>query len=239
MQKNRFKIFTLVFLFSFCGYSQEEAKQVLEKFKKHYFSLENYQANVAYKIYKGHESKVPYEISKGVYFKKGDNLYSKINEVEIINTINHYLKVNHQEKAVLLANGSKKPKNVNEFNIEELLKYLDIDSFKQTDLSWEIVLKSKPITQLPFSSLKIVIDKKTLNLKKQVFFYFRKMDFSKQLKKTDNAQVKLEVNYSNYKLNSFSVSDYVFNIKRYLKKTKDTYIGVNICKKYQIINIKK
>ncbi len=217
--------------------AQEDAKSILKEFKDRYSNRENHQADLSYKVFKGHDAKIPHENSKGIYYKKGNSVYSKIAEAEIINTPSLYLKINHKEKAILIANGTNLSASANQFNLDQLFQFLDIDTLVVNPTSWKIVLKAKPITQLPYSTVEIEIDKSTYNLKRQVFYYINKIDFSKELKKSDIASVKLEVTYKNYKTKKFTLTNKVFDIKQYISKKNAKYIAVNKYKGYDIVDI--
>lgn len=217
--------------------AQQDAKSILEELKKRLSEKENYQTDVLYKVFKGYQSEEPHETSSGVFFKKGNNVYSKMAEAEIVSTKDLYLKINHKEKAILVANGSQEIQNADQFNLDELFQYLDVDTLKVNTTSWEIILKAKPITQLPFSSIEIEIDKKTYNIKSQVFYYVSQIDFSKELRKTDLAPAKLEVTYKNYRTNKFTLSDKVFNSKQYVVKKNTKYVAVNKYKGYDIVDV--
>ena len=233
--KHYFVLFCILF-FSLKLISQENAKSILKEFKDRYISTENYQTDVFYEVYKGHDSKIPHQKSTGVVYKNGNSAYSKIGDVEIIDTKEMHLRVNHDEKAILIAN-SQQNNTPNQFDLESLFDYLDIDTLEVNPSSWKIVLKAKPITQLPFSSIEITIDKNTFRLKKQVFYYINKIDFSQNVKQSEFDSAKLVVKYKNYKTKNFTLSNTIFKISKYVLKSKQKYIGAGKYENYDIIDI--
>lgn len=236
MLKIKNLLFCLVF-FTFCVQAQE-SKEVLDRFKKRYDSLSDYQVSLLYKLYKGHQSKTAYQTTKGVFLKKGDQFYSKINELEVVNNRKNNLKINHLEKAILISNTQKHSKQLGDFRIEELSNYLDITVFNTLKNSFEITLESKEVTQLPFKAITLIIDKETYNLKKQVFYYFRTVSVSSTESK-EEASLKLEINYLNYKTKNFTISEAVFNNRRYINKQDKDYTGIGAYQGFEIINLQK
>lgn len=239
MIRKKYILFVLIaFIFSIGTYSQT-AKEVLSSLKEVYETSTQLQANLQYRLYKGYEAKEINESYEGVYLKKNNHFYAKIGEVEIISTPSFYIKLNHREKALLLADPVKITTEQMTNNIEQLFDYLDIVKFNDKGKYWEIELKAKPITQLPFSSVEIQIEKNTYFIKKQVFYYYGEIDFSKERTKSDMSAAKLEVVYSNYKQTKFSFTDEIFNEKKYVSNTGKKYNPILQYKEYEIVNAKR
>jgi hypothetical protein len=240
MQRIKNSIYVLVMLLSFTSYAQSTAKEVLELYKDKLAKTIEYQVNLTYKIYKGHTQKEAHQITKGVFYKKNDKMYTKLGEAEMVNTPKTYLKINHIERAILVTDGVEKPNELN-INLDDFFKYLKAEIVDQTDVFWTIELTPKgKITQLPFSKLIVEIHKKTYEMKRQLFFYHSQLNFSKDIKQNDIANVKLEVLYENYKRSRFNVPKNIFNLKQIFLKVKGkNYEGIGRLKGYEIINKKR
>ncbi|MFT7900106.1 MULTISPECIES: hypothetical protein [Flavobacteriaceae] len=237
---NNFKgITVLLFLISFSTVvAQSKVKVILNSYKKTVEKDKEYQVNLTYKIYKGYSETLPYEVQEGVFYKKMNNSYTSLSNVEIINTENTYLKINHNEKAILIANGVKKPQELH-LNLDELFKYLEAEIIKENPKFWTIKFTPRgEITQLPFSKLIIELNKKTFRVKRQLFYYLNKMNFSENLRETDEANVKLEVLFKNYKTSHFKKLIGVFDIKKYIKKEKGIYKPKGAIGGYEVVNLK-
>lgn len=216
--------------------AQKEAKDILEEFRKKYTQRSDYQAEIIYEVFKGFDSEIAHQKSTGVLLKKGNKMYTNSDEAEIISTSNYYIRVNHKEKAILLTDGINIEKSASQFDLNQLFEFLDIDSLVSNAESWRIILKAKPITQLPFSAIHITIDKETYEIKSQVFYYINKIDFSQDYRKTDISNVKLKITYKNYTVKEFTISDRVFDSKNYLNLKNKKYIPTIRYKGYDIIN---
>ncbi|WP_428741574.1 hypothetical protein [Tenacibaculum sp.] len=233
------KITVLLFFASFSSIiAQNNVKNVLELYKSRVEKDKEYQVNLTYKIYKGHSETLAYEVQKGTFYKKLNNSYTNLSNVEIINTANTYLKINHDEKAILIDNGVEKPEDLH-LGLEELFKYLDAKIIEEDSKIWKIKLTPKgSITQLPFNQLIIELDKRTYRLKRQLFYYLAKMNFSDDLRKSDEANVKLEVLFDGYKTSNLEALNKVFTIERYIKKEKEAYKPLGAIRQYEVVNLK-
>ncbi|WP_064967127.1 hypothetical protein [Tenacibaculum ovolyticum] len=233
------QIIVLLCLVSFSSIkAQSDVKKILESYKVAVENDTEYQVNLTYKVYKGHSERIPIEVQKGILYKKGNNSYTKLSDVEMINTVNTYLKINHNEKAVLIADGVQKPEGLN-LKLDELYKYVNAKIINENPKTWVIKLTPKgKVTQLPFSSLIIELSKGTYRVKKQLFYYLTQMDFSEDLRKTDVANVKLEVLFGKYNTSNLGYLSDVFTIKKYIKKEKDVFKPLGSIRKYEVVNMK-
>ena len=236
MQKGNKILLLMCFVFSSAFCQNEKVAFLLNKAKESFYAAENFHVNTTYKIYKGYDSTKPHEVSNGILVKKSNNIYSKINELEVISTSKYYLKINHKEKAILLNKPFKNPTQIDQYNLQQLMDYVDIGNLKENNNNWIIELKAKPITQLPFSKILIQINKKTYLIENQIFYYFEQLDFSKNNTPV-KSNVKLEITYSLFS-KEVKLPDVIFRESTYLKQIKGIYRGVNKYQEYEIINLK-
>ncbi|SEC01856.1 hypothetical protein SAMN04489761_2265, partial [Tenacibaculum sp. MAR_2009_124] len=89
----------------------------------------------------------------------------------------------------------------------------------------------------PFSSLIIDLDKKTYLIKRQLFKYFSKMNFSKDYQNPDYDHYKLEIVYESYRMSNFSISKKAFDVGSYIKDVKGKKVVGPKYKGYELVKI--
>lgn len=229
-------VITITFLMSCIVFGQDKVANILKSYTKALKEQESYQVGITYKIYNGHLKEVPHETTTGVFLKLKEKQYTKIDGVEILNTPNIHIKVNHKEKAILVADGVVA--QMVDLNFEELFKYLQAKITKETASKWIITFSpnGNGLTQLPFEKLLLEIEKNTFRVQRQVFFYFQQMNFAKKRKEKDISKVKFEVLYKNYKTANFSISKNVFNSTNYILLKKTAIVPINKYGGYEIVD---
>jgi len=191
--KNSIYFFLLVFL---PLYGQQSGKSVLEKVRAQYASNKFIQFNTVYNLYKTHDAKTITQTQKGSYLKNPQNdIFIKIGAVEYYLNNKVSTQVNHDEKMILVTNPGKLKKD--EFNIDELLKWFSMGSFKDKVSYWEIELLGKQGSSLPYSRIILTIGK-DFNIQRQVFYYNTPINFSNDYSKPDNQSPRLEAIYSKH-----------------------------------------
>ena len=188
-----------------------------------YMHKEPLQFSTTYNLYKSAESKEILESYKGHFYKNASNdVFMKINTTDILNTDDFRLKISHKERAILVTNPEDKVKK--DFNMKGLLLIYDVENIKDNKSFWEIKLKSKKLSTEPYRKIVIHISK-DFRLKKQVFYYGSQLDFSKNYKKTDLSQPRLEISYYGY--SKGEINENIFNSSVYVIATKSGKIKVS------------
>lgn len=196
MKTKKFYIFLLVFVILPIVSFGQTANDVLKKMNNNFIASKAIQFQTKYNLYKDHNTKTITESYNGLFIKNASNdVYMKIDNTEFINTSKSSLKVNHKEKAMMISDGQKF--STGEFDINKLLEYSKINSFKDYSSYWEIILVPKEFSGLNYSKIILNIAKNYL-IQKQVFFYNTNMDFSKNYRKQELSTPRLEILYSNY-----------------------------------------
>lgn len=235
---NKYITFFLILL-SHVSFGQDTVEKILAGYKSTVTGKEMYQSKITYKIYKGHESTLVKDVKVGTVYKNGGNVCTKFDDVLLLNTPSHHLKVNHTEKAILLADGISQGQDLH-IDLEELSKYVEVSLVKSTASSW--LLRFRPasaITQLPFKELLVVLEKGSYHVLHQTFYYYNQLNFSQDYRKQDVGNVKLEVAYSNYKPLSSSVSSRIFNLKNYVDTTKEKAVPSVGYEGYDVVDIRQ
>jgi hypothetical protein len=117
-------------------------------------------------------------------------MHIKINDTEYLLTKKMSIQVSNQEKIVLISK-SKNP-DKEEYSIAKMLALFDKGTVKDKKTYWEIELKGKALTQLPYSKVIVNIGKDYF-IQKQTFYYSAGMNFSKDYSKADMQQPRLEI----------------------------------------------
>ncbi|WP_136438019.1 hypothetical protein [Tenacibaculum maritimum] len=239
MKKNKYCLIIIICFWGNMINAQNTVQSILEAYTKALQENKSYKVAVMYKIYKGHLSTIPEEVKTGVFYKDKKKSYTKIEEVEIINTPKIHVKINHGEKAILVADGIDSPKEAR-IDLKELLKYFEAKIVEEKMKYWKLIFIPKgKITQVPFSKLNVYLEKGSYNILKQEFYYYTTMNFSSSLKSSDLAKVKLETSFKNYKeITKKELSD-IFEISKYISMNHKKIKPSLRYKNYEIVVAKR
>lgn len=223
----RIKMFLLIgFLFSIFV-SGQTASDVLAGVSKQYESAKPIQFNTQYNLFKDSKSTVVHQTYMGTFQKNSTNeIYMKIDKTEFLNTSKYSIKVSHNERAMIVAN--KQEFATGDFDINKLLVYCTIGSFKDYKVYWEIVLINRQYSNLDYSKIVLNINK-NYTIRKQIFYYNTQLNFSNDYRKQDFSSPRLEIEYSNH--NNKEVSPSIFNSNSFFTVSKANKILPSI--KYQ------
>ncbi len=230
----KYTIYILFFLSSTVLFSQS-LDDILKKVEDKYSTQGNFKVAMRYKLFKGDTSTVLIEEYKGLLIKKGKNTYSKINNTEIIAANDFYVKVNHDEKAMLFSAVSGENSAEQQFDLKSLLDLFDKGKIKDNGNEWECELIAKMFSQVPYSKVILVIKKEDYSMSKQIFYYLSLIDFSKKRGVEDFDIARLEVEYNNF-LKVSSLDNAFFNKNNYIKIINKKVLPVGKYKTYEIIN---
>ena len=227
--KNRIFIF-IGFFIPFVVFTQT-VNTVLAGVSNKFTAKQSIQFTTRYNLYKDAKSNIITQSYPGIFMKNSNNqLYMKINNTEFLNTSKYTVKINHEEKAMIISKNQKF--SMGDFDIKKLLVLCTINSFKDKNNCWEIMLSSKQYTDLQYSKVILFINK-DFTLKKQVFYYNTQLNFAQDYKKQDLSNPRLEIVYSNY--NNNEVSSLNFNTDNFFTITKANKIVPSVVyKNYQI-----
>ncbi len=209
----------------------QTSSEVFEGVSKQFSSNKPLQFDTKYSLYKSADSKIATQSYNG-FFRKNDSneIYLKIDKTEFLNTTKYSIKANHLEKAMVVSKNQKFA--LGNFDINQLLSYCTINSFKDYKSYWEIVLLNRPLTGLEYSKIVLLIDK-SYKIKKQVFYYNTQINFSKDYRKQDFSNPRLEIVYSNY--NNKPVSQALLSSETFFTiSNKNKIIPSLACQNYEI-----
>lgn len=230
------KIVILLFVVFSILTNAQTAEQILIKVQQN-DSLANYKVDLKYQLYKGLNGDKLLEEKNGIYVKYNNNIYNKTHNTESIITPKFYVKVNHDEKAlVFLKNKSIKPNTKSMFiGVSNLLKQFENPKIIKNDNFWVIRLITKEYSQLSISMITLTINKTDYKVKKQVLILSNLTNFAKNNDKNDYNLPRLEISFSNYKQVTKDDED-LFNMSKYITENNNKITVSNYLKNYEIIN---
>ncbi|KLT67778.1 hypothetical protein [Flavobacterium sp. ABG] len=214
------------------GYSQT-ANEVLQQMSKQYSRTEPLQYNSNYVLYKTAESKTIEQAYKGIFIKNVANeVYMKIDQTEILNSKTINVKISHSEKAIQIADPVKS--YFGSFDIKPLLDLCKIEAIKDFKTYWEITLKAKNYSNLPYSKIVVHISKKYF-IEKSIFYYSTAVNFSKDYRSPKSYYPRLEVINTNF--NRKAVNNTLFTTKNYfVAVNKNKPVPAERLKNYEVID---
>ncbi len=182
--------------------SGQNVNEVLKKMSAQLSQNKPLQFDTRYDLYRDAKAKTVYESYKGNFRKNDRNdVYMKIGNTEFINSGKMALKVNHDQKAMVITD--RQQFSTGDFDVSKLLQFCKIQSFKSFKEDWEIILVPNEFSGLTYSKIVVLVNK-NYTMKKQTFFYNTGIDFSKDYRKQDVTHPRLEITYTNYNHNPVS-----------------------------------
>lgn len=196
--KAKLTIFSIFFLFiSIIANSQEKkltAQQIINNASQAFNDATYISAASNYNLYENYNSKKVYRHYSGVVLKKNNVNYFKIKNTEFVSFKNVGIKINHDQKAVVI----EKQKKIDESPLS-LKNYLDAYNAKliTTDKNNFICeLTPNKITQIMLSKIVIYIRKKDYQVVKQDLFFTDKMESKDEKGKRIYSTPRLEITFT-------------------------------------------
>ncbi len=151
------------------GQELEAVTEILSKVEAQYFSNNAYNLEVLYEYFEPCQGTQAIETMEGQIIKDGSNYYSRINHTESIFIDSDYLKINHDEKAVLYSaiDAEQRPTPV---ELSKLAEYfISAEVFEQGDIA-KFVMMFKKSNVIPYSKMVLEINLKTFTIQKQELY---------------------------------------------------------------------
>jgi len=182
--KKRFfklSIIMVLQLFISTAVAQKNDKQLFLKYinaaKNHYLPTDSFEIDLQYNIYQEHTDTKPEEQYKGkIVVNKGD-LYNKLHQTETIQFKDIQVKINHDEKAMLISKVSIQ-ENIDILNFEKFIDVFDKVRVTEINSSIKCELIAPKITQLPYQRIELFFNKKDYTINKQVLYFFQKVNYT-------------------------------------------------------------
>lgn len=235
MKKNIIYItFVSFLLFSFSPektiHTKKEVQELFDKVNKKYKSHSFYSMKSEYVLYPSHKGKIPF--LKSEVFNIGDknNYYTKIDEIELVGINSNYIKIDNQTKKIQV---SEQDNSTNFLNISSFL-----DNFQRFEIitkptTYICKLYTPAFSVLPYSSIEITINKETLLIEKEIFYYLiaQKLD-----KNNVEDYPRLEVLFNEISTIKTKEIEELLKLERYIVKRNTTILPSKNYKGYTIID---
>ena len=232
-------LYIIAFLISGVTLAQN-ATEVFENYLEQKKKENNFQVDITYALYKGKEGKKAYESYKGVQAGSDDAVYQKLGDMELIQGKDFIVKLNKEEKAMLVGYSSKPiVPQLNQIDNTKILQLFEEKILKNEGDFWRLTLTSSASELSQFSSVELLLDKSNYTLIKQIFYYSAVSDFSQyDTSKTeqDLNNPRLEITYKNYS-NTVKIDSEVFKSTHYFSYKNNKLSAASTYKGFEIIPI--
>ncbi|OFY66094.1 MAG: hypothetical protein A3H98_11870 [Bacteroidetes bacterium RIFCSPLOWO2_02_FULL_36_8] len=178
------------------------------------------------------------QVEKGEFMKDGDNYYSKIGSLEIINRPGYFFSINHKEKTIYLTNNSRKNFDPALFamNLEKTIAVCSEIKFKELNKTQNQYVLVYPSQE--YKKVEIVYNKKTFMIEKIVFYYFAPLPPSEIDKPQSDKPPRLELACKNINLNP-AIPQNKINYYSFLTEEKGKITPLEMYKDYSFYNYYK
>ena len=206
--------FLLTLIFSIPSFSMN-AKELIGKMQKNYNDKSHIEYSCTYELFKGHKSDVVEESYKGFFYRNKANVYQKIDETEFVYSSDFFLQISHSEKMISLGQSQKLVNTT--VDLDLALKYCSKTGVEEKEGYYAVTLTIKNTADLPFSVVKMRIDKKHFFLERLDIYYSESIDFSQEYNKNDQERPHLKITFNEPKLNPKGLNYFEFD--RYFSKS--------------------
>jgi hypothetical protein len=206
---------------------------LLEKVNNYYKTVQFYNVESTYNMYRGFTGKSVTESYKGTMYKNGQVSVVKVLGQGIIMFENVQLIVNDADKTITYTKNDAESVQKNLIDVDKLSKYYDFTSIKDDKkvIIYEMTLKNKDLP-LPYSKLIFHINKTDNSLVKQELFFATKLPFKNKdgEMSNDNGRMEIIYNPSNTPIKNIKLEDYITT------DSKDRIHLSKAYKNYQLID---
>ncbi|MGV3631916.1 MAG: hypothetical protein ACO1O6_11970 [Bacteroidota bacterium] len=213
-----------------------DAQGIVRKMNEKYASCKSYSLETQYELFKGAASDVVEEFYTGLLYKSEKGFYQQIQNTQLIYSPDFFLKINSDEKSMLLEEHQDFGFSPIDFNLA--VKECGEIEVKEKEGMYIILMYFKNNSAIPLSLLELHIHKKTFLLSRMDLFYSVSEDFSKTRETQELDQPHLRISFSNFDAKPKDKVEY-FKLDAYLQKQDKKYIPAGIYKNYTITDNRK
>lgn len=222
--------FLLTLIFSTSSFSMT-AKDLISKMQKIYNDKSHIEYTCTYELFKGHKSDVVEESYKGFFYRNKSNVYQKIDETEFVYATDFFVQISHSEKMISLSQPQKLINTT--VDLDLALKHCSKTEVEEKEGYYAVTLIIKNSSDLPFSVVKMRINKKKYFLERLDVYYSEALDFSQEYNKNDQDRPHLKITFAEPKLNPKTLN--YFELDRYFLKNSsgilklvEKYVGYTL-----------
>jgi hypothetical protein len=228
-----FKVILLPIFFILYGFlPKDDVEIIFDTVEKKYNQMSYFSYTSTYNVYEENNRTKSIEKTTGLFLKKNKVSYQKVESNEIIDFGDYTFIADHENKLVSI---SKKDQETQFITLKSLLPL-----FKNRELLIKgenkiCVLKAGKLNQLPYDKVEVHIDKKTNELKKQLFYFSGKKEYKQKGRKVIALNPVLEVSYSVRPKNDAKDNQLIAKTN-YFSMQKNKIVLANKYKNYKLIN---
>jgi|SRR5690554_602033 len=170
-----------------------------------------------YTLFKGHFETKVHSSYKGYVYKKGTNVYQKINNTEFVYGVNYSLKINNDEKAMVLS-GAQNAVFTN-VDLKQVMKECKSSKIVEENGAFLITFYMNPFSEIPCTFITVKIDKSNYTLLGLDLYFSSYEDFSEDYESRLLVQPHLRISFNDIKLKP-SIDNSLFDFSSYLTDKK-------------------
>lgn len=222
-------------LFFSLSVQAQKLKDDMARINQVYEKNRNMSFHTRYSIYANYTSTVPVESSPGTVKVKGDKMYYKIGNLEIMKNTDYVFSADHDQKTLAIMSrvkGEGLTENVKP-DLDKIIKLCTSITYFDAGKGiggYEVVYPSDA-----FSKMRLTFDKKTFLIESVSFYYGEEQTYGVDQK----SKVRIEIKYSDYKLgadfseDAFSYSKYLTRIGNFKYTVKEPYLAYRFLNEVQ------
>ncbi len=156
---------------SLLGQDLEVLKSAFAKSTEYYEQQDSYALEMVCTFYEDTSISLPDEKLTGKFIKSRENYYSKIDQTETIYSNGEYVKINHEERALLYGKTNLSSQSKVPIALEPLLDLCDNVLIVPDDNAFVFEIDLKKNLGLSYSKVRLELSKQTYTIKKQILYF--------------------------------------------------------------------
>ncbi len=211
-----------------------EVPELIHKMQQVYSDKATFEYHCTYELFKGHKSDEVVESYKGYVYRNKLEVYQKIDETEFVYAKDFFIQISNSEKLISLAQPQKLINTNVDLNLA--LKNCSKTQLEEKDGYYSVTLVIKNSSDLPFSVIKMRIDKKKYYLERLDIYYSDLIDFSNESNKKEEDRSHLKITFDAPKFNpTKSVNN--FTLDKYITRSSSGILSlIDKYSTYQLID---
>lgn len=211
---------------------KDGVEKLFDDVEKKYNQMSYFSYTSNFNVYEENNETKSIEKTTGIFLKKNKISYQKVENNEIIDFGDYTFIADHENKLVSI---NKKDEQTQFITLKSLLPLFKNREIILKNENKICVLKAGKINQLPYDKVEVYIDKKTNELKKQLFYFSGKKEYKQKGRKVVALNPVLEVTYTIRQKNEVKDNQLIAKAN-YFSIQKNKIVLANKYKNYKLIN---
>lgn len=231
------KFLSVLLILFFIGMHGQQATmtplQILKKATEIYSSQEYINYSTTYNLYLDYKSKKVHDQYTGIVIKENNINYFKIKNTEFIIFKKHSVKVNHDQKAMIISDNTKQAQQ-SPMSLLGYLKGFNYKLINENSETYDVeLIPASKISQIMLGKVILSIKKSDFSLAKQTIYYIENMESKDPSGKIVQSIPRLEIIY--VKRNSSTAQDkLLLNQENYFSENNNKIVVVGRLSKYKL-----